>query len=68
MIVSGVSYGVNDVVATIRTDANGLAQSDINLPKGTYSIREFSPSEGYRINSSWEKSFAVREKGKVYSF
>ena len=68
VIVSGVSYGVNDVVATIRTDANGLAQSNINLPKGTYSIREFSPSEGYRINSSWEKSFAVREKGKVYSF
>lgn len=66
--VSGENHGINEVVSTITTDINGFAQSEINLPMGTYSIRESSPSEGYQINSSWEKTFAVREKGKVYSF
>ena len=66
--VEGQNYGINEAVATIRTDAAGFAESDVILPKGTYSIRESAASEGYLLNPEWEKTFAVRENGTVYSF
>ena len=66
--VGGQNYGVGEVVATITTNEYGAAESDAILPKGTYTVKESSPSMGYLLNPDWEKTFSVRENGRIYSF
>jgi len=68
LTVGGQNFGVGEVVATITTNANGVAESDAILPKGTYAVREASASAGYLVNPDWEKTFSVRENGRIYNF
>ena len=56
-------------VQVIKTDTNGVAATGkTDLPYGTYEITETKPSTGYKLNSTWKKSFTVRKDGEVTEF
>ena len=65
VIVNGTEYGSGKGVLTIKTDDKGIAQSDIVLPYGSYTIRETKASAGYLLNETWEQNFKIREDGKM---
>ena len=66
VVVEGITYGVGEDVLVITTDANGFAESAKDaLPYGTYSIKETKPSDGYLLNTEWEKEFEIREDGQI---
>ncbi len=64
VVVGGVIYQPNDVVARIHTNEAGGATS-AELPYGTYEARETGASEGYLVNEDWSQTFEIRENGKV---
>lgn len=67
VVIDGVTYNVDDVVVTIETDENGIAQTDAILPMGTYSVKEVdTPSTGYMLNSTWSQTVSIRENNNVY--
>ena len=64
--VDGKTYASEQVVKTIRTNAQGIAQTSADtLPYGTYEIAETSPSTGYLLNNRWKQTFQIRENGKI---
>ena len=66
VVVNGVSYDPNDVVATITTDEAGNAQTSTDaLPYGVYEVREGQPPVGYTHNDSWSKTFSITEDGQM---
>lgn len=64
VLVGGVLYQPDDVVARIHTSEKGGATS-AELPYGTYEARETGASEGYLVNEDWAASFEIREDGEV---
>ena len=67
VVVSGTRVNVGDEVMRITTDANGVATTGNVLPMGTYVVKEVSVPEGYKLNSTWEKTVAVRENNHEYT-
>lgn len=66
VVVDGKSYKTGDVVKTIVTDVNGFATTASNtLPYGTYKIREKNASTGYLKEGVTERTFTIRENGKI---
>lgn len=66
VVVNGKEIAAGAAALTIKCDEKGVAASTANaLPYGSYAIRESKAPEGYLINSNWEKSFSIREDGKV---
>lgn len=66
VIVDGKSYKTGSVVKTIVTDKNGLATTASNtLPYGTYKIREKNAPTGYLKEGITERTFTIRENGKI---
>ena len=66
VVVGGKTYGKGDVVATMRTDAEGKASTSADaLPYGTYSVREVEAPKGYRLNEGWVGTARVREAGAI---
>ena len=66
VVVNGNVFSPDEDVLVIATDANGKAESAKDaLPYGTYSIKETKPSEGYLLNTEWEKTFEIREDGQI---
>ncbi len=55
-ILAGAVYGVynssNELIAKITTDSSGYAKSDAILPKGTFYLKEISPSTGYYLDNT----------------
>ncbi len=65
----GDSVKKDGVMQVIRTGESGAAQTGPHdLPYGTYEIRETKASAGYRINTSWTKTFDIKEDGKYVEF
>ena len=71
-----------DVVCTITTNSSGFASttaSDINgweipdewdgkaLAKGSYTVKEASPSKGYKLNTTWTGSATIVNDGDTIS-
>ena len=66
VVVDGERRETGSVVATLVTDAKGVAQTpERALPYGTYTVREVTPPKGYEPNEEWSATFQVREDGKV---
>lgn len=66
VIVDGKSYKTGDAVKTIVTDENGFATTASNtLPYGTYKIREKNAPTGYLKEGITERTFTIRENGKI---
>lgn len=63
VVVDGVSYQPNEVVATLVTDEHGYAATPANaLPYGVYRIQETNAPAGYLINPEiWEVTVDVAD-------
>ena len=67
VVVDGVSYGVGEAVAVLKTDENGLiATGDSYLPYGSYDIVETKAPAGYKLNTDWHYHLDIRENGVVF--
>ena len=64
--VNGTDYQPGEVVATIESDASGIARtgSDV-LPIGSYEVREAQPPTGYTANDAWSQNFTISSDGQV---
>ena len=61
----GNSVAPGGIMQVIAADETGAAETGTrDLPYGTYEIRETEASPGYKINSSWVRTFRVEEEGK----
>lgn len=59
-------FAVGAEIARFTSNEEGLIEAPANyLPYGTYKIRETVPPEGYTPDLSNEKTFEIRENGKV---
>lgn len=59
-------HGNGTVCLRITTNSKGVAKSASNaLPYGTYTIKETSAPEGYRVNSSWSATIVISKNGVV---
>ena len=66
--VGGKTYSKGQTVATIHTNAEGVAQTgERDLPYATYLVRESKGPEGYARNMGFEERVAIREDGKMVS-
>ena len=66
VIVNGARYGTGDVVCTLTTDKDGLAQTDEHaLPYGTYTIREEEAPLGFLRNETWSSTIQIRRDGVI---
>ncbi len=67
VIVNGKTYKKGETVATLRTDANGNAQtSDTLLPYGTYTLKETKAPTGYlNKGTNITQTFTIRENGVI---
>ena len=63
--VNGVDYVDGAVVQTIEI-RNGVAASGKTLPYGDYIIKESAAPAGYKLNTSWSKSFSITTDGQVF--
>lgn len=60
-------YQINEVVDTAITDRNGHWNID-NLPYGTYTVTEKSPSDGYELNTNWSSTVQVHSTDQTKAF
>ena len=67
VIVNGKTYKKGETLATLRTDANGNAQtSDTLLPYGTYTLKETKAPTGYlNKGTNITQTFTIRENGVI---
>ncbi len=67
VIVNGKSYQKGETVATLKTDANGNAQtSNSLLPYGTYTLKETKAPTGYlNKGTNITQKFSIRENGVI---
>lgn len=66
VIVDGESYSNGQVVATITTNADGVASTAEDLlPYGSYRIREVAAPTGYNNSGTIQRDFNIREDGVV---
>ena len=66
VIVDGTSYGPDETIVTIVTDATGLAQtSNSLLPLGAYQILETTPPTGYLGEGIIQQDFEITENGQM---
>ncbi len=67
VIVNGKSYKKGEVVATIKTDEKGVAQTSATLlPYGTYTLKETGAPTGYlNQGTNIAQTFTIRENGVV---
>ena len=67
VIVNGKTYKKGQVVATLKTDANGNAQTASNLlPYGTYTLKETKAPTGYlNKGTNITQTFTIRENGVI---
>lgn len=67
VVVKGVTYQVNEMIAEFITDENGVMETaDDYLPYGTYTLKEVSPPEGYTAKGeNLDITFSIREDGKI---
>lgn len=64
--VNGKSYGRNEQVAVMKTDAKGTAQTqDDLLPYGKYRVIETGAPEGYLEEGILCQEFSVTENGRI---
>lgn len=66
VMVDGKTYASGQVVASLTTDKDGLAQtaSDM-LPFGLYKITEVSPPKGYLGEGIVERTFVIAQDGVI---
>ena len=68
--VGGVWYASGSVVMTLVTDEDGSFGCGAQLPYGTYTLTEVSPSTGYLLNSEWSYTLSASadeaEDGTIY--
>ena len=50
VIIDKVSYKNGDIITTIKTDENGIAKTELNLPYGLYEVEETKAPEGYKLS------------------
>lgn len=63
--VDGKTFDVNTVCKIITTDENGYAATAQScLPFGEYEIYESKPSNGYKLDEDWKKTFVILEDNK----
>lgn len=48
-----------EAVITIKTNASGMAKTEVMLPVGTYEAVETTPSVGYTLNETWKLEFVL---------
>lgn len=66
VLVNGKLYAPGEIVVTIKSDIDGIAQTSADLlPYGTYEIEEVTPPEGYLLKGTKKHTFEIREDGKV---
>ncbi len=66
VLVDGVSYDPGEVVMSITTDEDGIAQTAADvLPYGEYSISETSGPEGYLNEGVIYQEFSIEEDGVI---
>ena len=68
VVVNGKIYAPGEVICKLTTDAEGIAKTGNIFPIGRYTIRESAASQGYLVNSDWQKTFAVTAEKKDHSF
>ncbi len=68
VMVNGKAYAPGEVICKLTTDAKGIAKTGNIFPVGRYTIRESAASQGYLVNSNWQKTFAVTAEKKDHSF
>ena len=67
VIVDGVRYEPGEVVMTIVTGGDGVAQTGAyDLPFGTYTVTEVAAPTGYRAGDGTAQTVQVTENGVVY--
>lgn len=66
VIVDGTSYNTGEVVKTIVTNSEGVAQTESDcLPYGTYRVQESKNPEGFLKEGTLSREFKIREDGKL---
>ncbi|MBR6473369.1 MAG: VaFE repeat-containing surface-anchored protein [Firmicutes bacterium] len=61
VVIGRRTYEPNEAVMTLATDKDGMIETEMVLPYGTYSIKETKASEGYLLNADWEVTFKIRK-------
>lgn len=64
VVVNGKTYAVGVTVMDVTTNENGVAETGIVLPLGTYGVKEITPPAGYRLPSpNDEMSISLTAEG-----
>ena len=64
--VGDKEYAKDQVVMTITTDQDGMAQTEVDaLPYGTYEIKEKEANEFYLCSEQEERTFRITDHGKM---
>lgn len=66
--LEGALYGLYDAKGNLldskKTNSNGMIVFD-KLPKGTYEVREITPSTGYMLSSTWYQTYLASNRLEV---
>ena len=66
VVIKGTLYEPGEIVATLITDSDGLAQASADLlPYGTYTIIETVPPVGYTGQGVLTQTFSIRNHGDL---
>lgn len=65
VIVGGTEYAKDAEIKTVSTSADGGYGFGVELPFGTYEVKETKASKGYLLNSEWSQTFSIREDGQA---
>ena len=66
VIVNGISYGIGDVITSVTTNDQGIAETEENLlPYGRYELVETRAPRGYGVNLDWNPIVEVHEDSQI---